>query len=75
MSERLIPNPDITPTDTELSTYLHTDTDLKSHFAIKGGSWMDEFHYLDPSAMLFARGDYKAANVGFRTVMRVIKED
>ena len=75
MSERLIPNPDITPTDTELSTYLHTDTDLKSHFAIKGGSWMDEFHYLDPSAMLFARGDYKAANVGFRTVIRVIKED
>ena len=75
MSERLIPNPDITPTDTELSTYLHTDTDLKSHFAIKGGSWMDEFHYLDPSAMLFARGDYKAANVGFRTVIRVVKED
>ena len=75
MSERLIPNPDITPTDTELRTYLHTDTDLKSHFAIKGGSWMDEFHYLDPSAMLFARGDYKAANVGFRTVIRVIKED
>lgn len=75
MSERLIPNPDITPTDTELSAYLHTDTDLKSHFAIKGGSWMDEFHYLDPSAMLFARGDYKAANVGFRTVIRVVKED
>jgi len=75
MSERLIPNPDITPTENQLSSYLHKDADLKSHFAIKGGSWMDEFHFLDPSAMIFARGDYKAANVGFRTVIRIVKED
>lgn len=72
MSERLIPNPDITATPEQLQSYLHENTDLKSHFMLKGGSWLDEFHYIDPSAIMFKRGDYKAANVGFRTVIRVV---
>jgi formylglycine-generating enzyme required for sulfatase activity len=72
MSERLIPNPDITATAEQLQSYLHEDTDLKSHYMLKGGSWLDEFHYVDPSAIMFKRGDYKAANVGFRTVIRIV---
>ena len=75
MSERLIPNPDITATKEQLAPYLHLDSDLKSHFMVKGGSWNDEFHYIDPSAVLFQRGDYKAAHIGFRTVIRVVAKD
>jgi formylglycine-generating enzyme required for sulfatase activity len=75
MSERLIPNPDITATNEQLAPYLHNDADLKSHFMVKGGSWNDEFHYIDPSAVLFHRGDFKAANIGFRTVIRVVAKD
>ncbi len=74
MSERLIPNPDITVSDSELAPYLHKETDLNTHFMVKGGSWNDEFHYVDPSAIMFRRGDYKANNLGFRTVIRVIPE-
>lgn len=75
MSERLIPNPDISASPEQLSQYLHQEADLKSHFMIKGGSWNDEFHYIDPSAVLLRRGDYKAAHIGFRTVIRIVAKD
>lgn len=75
MSERLIPNPDITATSEQLALFMHQDADLKSHFMVKGGSWNDEFHYIDPSAVLFHRGDYKAAHIGFRTVIRIVAKD
>lgn len=74
MSERLIPNPDITASPEQLKNILHRDSDLKTHFMLKGGSWSDEFHYIDPSAIMFKRGDYKSASVGFRTVIRVVPE-
>lgn len=75
MSERLIPNPDISATSEQLAPYLHQNADLKTHFMVKGGSWNDEFHYIDPSAVLFHRGDHKAAHIGFRTVIRIVAKD
>lgn len=75
MSERLIPNPDITATLEQLQNILYQESDLKTHFMLKGGSWSDEFHYIDPSAIMFKRGDYKSASVGFRTVIRIVLEE
>ena len=74
MSKNLIPNPDITPSEEMLSGYLHKKEDLRQHFMVKGGSWLDEFHYLDPSAVQLRRGDFKSAAIGFRTVIRVRKK-
>lgn len=75
MSKNLIPNADITATEEMLKGYLHEKSALKRHFMVKGGSWLDEFHYLDPSAVQLRRGDYKSAAIGFRTVIRIRKTD
>ncbi len=71
---RLILNPDIHVSESELEGLLHTDKELNTHFAVKGGSWSDEFHYLDPWAVKMQRGDYKSANLGFRIVVRIVSE-
>jgi len=71
---RLILNPDIHVEESELMGLLHTDKELNTHFAVKGGSWSDEFHYLDPWAVKMQRGDYKSANLGFRIVVRIVSE-
>jgi hypothetical protein len=71
---RLILNPDIHVTESELEGLLHTENELLTHFAIKGGSISDEFHYLDPWAVKMQRGDYKSATLGFRIVVRIVSE-
>ncbi len=71
---RLILNPDIHVTESELEGLLYTENELLTHFAIKGGSISDEFHYLDPWAVKMQRGDYKSANLGFRIVVRIVSE-
>jgi formylglycine-generating enzyme required for sulfatase activity len=75
MSQRLIPNTDLQVSPALLEGYLYKEEDLQSHFMLKGGSYTDEFHYLDPSSVSFARGDYKSASVGFRTVIRLVKKE
>jgi formylglycine-generating enzyme required for sulfatase activity len=42
---QLIPNPYQQPNVFDLRGYLVDETALQSHFAIKGGSWTQEFHY------------------------------
>ncbi len=71
---RLIINPDIHVPESELEGLLHTEKELNTHFAVKGGSWNDEFHYLDPWAVKIQRGDYKSATLGFRIVIRIVSE-
>jgi formylglycine-generating enzyme required for sulfatase activity len=75
MSQRIVPNSDVTPEMAALEGYLYKSEDLQLHYAVKGGSFVDEFHYLDPSAVKFYRGDFKSSDLGFRTVIRIIKEN
>lgn len=74
MSNRLIPNADITATESELASYLHKSEDMNTHFLVKGGSWHDEFFYADPSSIQCRRGDNKTSYIGFRTVIRIVKQ-
>lgn len=54
-----------------LAPYLRTESALKMHFVVKGGSWNEDFFYIDPSSVKMLRGDEKKNNVGFRTVIRL----
>jgi formylglycine-generating enzyme required for sulfatase activity len=69
---KLIPNPDYTVPQEKLSGILYKESDLWQYFAVKGGSWADEFHYLNPEAIQIHRGDYRSAKIGFRTVIRIV---
>lgn len=70
---KLIANPDYTVPPEKLVDYLFKEKDLWQHFAVKGGSWADEFHYLNPEAVQIHRGDHQSAKIGFRTVIRIVK--
>ena len=70
---KIMKNPDVTVHEEDLLTYLHKPEDLNSHFVVKGGSWNEEFHFMDPAVVQMKRGDYKSANIGFRTVIRIKK--
>ena len=71
---QLIPNPYQQPNVFDLRGYLVDETALQSHFAIKGGSWAQEFHYLDPSAVQFMQSNHSSNYVGFRPVIRFYKK-
>lgn len=68
---KIVPNLDETHKPEVLSTYLRDDASLKTHFVVKGGSWMQDLFYLDPSSIEINRGDKKNAYTGFRTVIRL----
>jgi len=68
---KIIPNLDETHKPEVLSTYLRDDASLKTHFVVKGGSWIQDLFYLDPSSIEINRGDKKNAYTGFRTVIRL----
>jgi formylglycine-generating enzyme required for sulfatase activity len=70
---KIMKNPDVTVHEEDLVTYLHKPEDLNNHFVVKGGSWNEEFHFMDPAVVQMKRGDYKSANIGFRTVIRIKK--
>ncbi len=70
----LIPNPHQQPNVFDLSGYLVDETELQSHFVIKGGSWAQEFHYLDPSSVQMMQSNHSANYVGFRPVIRFYKK-
>lgn len=53
----------------DLKGYLVNATDLEHHFAIKGGSWSQDFHYLDPMSVFFMQSNHSSHSVGFRTVV------
>jgi formylglycine-generating enzyme required for sulfatase activity len=42
---------------------------LKHHYAIKGGSWAQDFYYLDPMAVFFMQSNHRNNHVGFRPVL------
>ncbi|MEK0440952.1 MAG: gliding motility lipoprotein GldJ [Bacteroidota bacterium] len=42
---------------------------LKLHFAVKGGSWAQDFYYLDPMAVFFMQSNHRNNHVGFRSVL------
>jgi sulfatase modifying factor 1 len=50
---------------------LHQPAVMAQHYAIKGGSWNEEFFYLQPAAVQFRDQRYRAKNLGFRYVIRV----
>lgn len=58
----------------DLSHYLVDETALKNHNAIKGGSYLQELHYLDPMAIELKQINHSAAYLGFRPVMRFYRE-
>ncbi len=68
---KIVPNLDETHKPEVLNTYLRDDASLKTHFVVKGGSWMQDLFYLDPSSIEINRGDKKNAYTGFRTVIRL----
>lgn len=68
---KIIPNLAETHKQEVLNTYLREEASLKTHFAIKGGSWSEDLFYLDPTSVEFGRGDQKNAFTGFRTVIRL----
>lgn len=68
---KIVPNLDETHKPEVLSTYLRDDASLKTHFVVKGGSWIQDLFYLDPSSIEINRGDKKNAYTGFRTVIRL----
>ena len=70
---KIMKNPDVTVHEEDLVNYLHKPEDLNNHFVVKGGSWNEEFHFMDPAVVQMKRGDYKSANIGFRTVIRIKK--
>ncbi|MBS3914518.1 MAG: SUMF1/EgtB/PvdO family nonheme iron enzyme [Bacteroidetes bacterium] len=68
----LVPNP--MPVDPEmLNKSLHDTTQMEHFYAIKGGSWNQEFFYLQPAATIFKNEMYRSNNVGFRYVIRFYK--
>lgn len=71
---QLIPNPYQRVNVFDLRGYLVDETALQAHFAIKGGSWAQEFHYLDPSALQFMQSNHSSNYVGFRPVIRFYKK-
>ena len=71
---QLIPNPYQQVNVFDLRGYLVDETALRAHFAIKGGSWAQEFHYLDPSALQFMQSNHSSNYVGFRPVIRFYKK-
>jgi len=42
---------------------------LKHHYAVKGGSWAQDFYYLDPMAVFFMQSNHRNNHVGFRPVL------
>ena len=71
---QLIPNPYQQVNVFDLRGYLVDEAALQAHFAIKGGSWAQEFHYLDPSALQFMQSNHSSNYVGFRPVIRFYKK-
>jgi formylglycine-generating enzyme required for sulfatase activity len=49
--------------------YLVEEPALQQHYAIKGGSWSQDFHYLDPMAIMFMQSNHSNNHVGFRPVL------
>ena len=49
--------------------YLVDAEALKHHYAIKGGSWAQDFYYLDPMSVFFMQSNHRNNHVGFRTVL------
>ena len=68
---KIVPNLDETHKQEVLNTYLREEASLKTHFVVKGGSWIQDLFYLDPSTIEISRGDKKNAYTGFRTVIRL----
>jgi len=68
---KIVPNLDETHKPEVLCTYLRDDASLKTHFVVKGGSWLQDLFYIDPSSVEIYRGDQKNAFIGFRTVIRL----
>jgi formylglycine-generating enzyme required for sulfatase activity len=58
----------------DLTGYLVDEVALQSHYVIKGGSWAQEFHYLDPSAVQLMQSNHSTNYVGFRPVIRFYKK-
>lgn len=70
----LIPNPHQQVNVFDLTGYLVDELALQSHFVVKGGSWAQEFHYLDPSAVQMMQSNHATNFVGFRPVIRFYKK-
>lgn len=70
----LIPNPHQQVNVFDLTGYLVDEVALQSHYVIKGGSWAQEFHYLDPSAVQLMQSNHSTNYVGFRPVIRFYKK-
>ena len=49
--------------------YLVDAESLKQHYAIKGGSWAQDFYYLDPMSVFFMQSNHRSNHVGFRPVL------
>ena len=72
-SDQIIVNQYQIPTEKLLEGRLHSPQDLQTHFAVWGGSWDDEWHYLQASAAQFLRLDQRQPDLGFRPVIRFYK--
>jgi len=55
--------------------YLVDAESLKQHYAIKGGSWAQDFYYLDPMSVFFMQSNHRSNNVGFRPVLHFYPKD
>lgn len=53
----------------DFNGYLVDAELLKQHYAIKGGSWAQDLHYLDPMSVMFMQSNHSNNHVGFRTVL------
>ncbi len=53
----------------DFKDYLVDAEQLKQHYAIKGGSWAQDVHYLDPMALMFMQSNHSNNQVGFRTIL------
>ncbi len=72
LKKNIVMNLDIPYTNDDLKGYLYGEKQLKTFFMTKGGSWTDDFFYLDPCSAKFKRGDFKSKDIGFRTVIRIV---
>ncbi|MBL7811718.1 MAG: SUMF1/EgtB/PvdO family nonheme iron enzyme [Bacteroidetes bacterium] len=58
----------------KLAGYLHTEDNLQSYYAVKGGSFAQELYYIQPAAMEFVHEGLVRCYLGFRPVIRFYKK-
>lgn len=67
---QILPNAHQLPSVFDFHGYLIDENTLKNHFVIKGGSWIQEFHYLDPLSVEIKSNTQRTEYIGFRPVLR-----